>query len=34
MLGKEFGPLRLPLCEMDFDKKEKLRNVLESYGLF
>ena len=33
MLGKEFGPLRLPLCEMDFDKKEKLRNVLESYEI-
>ena len=33
MLGKDFGPCRLPLGEMDFDKKEKLRNILESYEI-
>ena len=33
ILGKDFGPCRLPLCEMENDKKEKLRNILEQYKL-
>ena len=33
LIGKDFGPLRLPLYEMETDKKEKLKSVLESYGL-
>ncbi|MBR3610729.1 MAG: 4-hydroxy-tetrahydrodipicolinate synthase [Oscillospiraceae bacterium] len=33
MLGKEFGPCRLPLCEMEEAKKEHLRSVLEHYGI-
>lgn len=33
MLGKEFGPCRLPLCEMEEAKKEHLRSVLEHYEI-
>lgn len=31
MLGKNFGPCRLPLSEMENAKKELLKSVLESY---
>ncbi|MBQ7123314.1 MAG: 4-hydroxy-tetrahydrodipicolinate synthase [Oscillospiraceae bacterium] len=33
MLGKEFGPCRLPLREMEEAKKEHLRSVLEHYEI-
>lgn len=33
MMGMDVGPLRLPLCEMDDAKNEKLRSVLGKYGL-
>ncbi len=33
MMGMEVGPLRLPLCEMDDAKTEKLRTVLKKYNL-
>ncbi len=33
MLGKDFGPCRLPLSEMENDKKEKLAKILEHYGI-
>ena len=33
MLGKNFGPCRLPLSEMETNKKEELKAVLKSYGL-
>ncbi len=33
MLGKEFGPCRLPLCEIESNKKEHLYKVLEHYCL-
>ena len=33
ILGKDFGPCRLPLCEMEEAKKEHLRFVLEHYGI-
>ena len=33
MLGKDFGPCRLPLYEMENLKKEQLKNVLKSHGL-
>ena len=33
MLGKEFGPCRLPLGPMEENKKESLRKVLERYEL-
>ncbi len=33
MLGKDFGPCRLPLSVMENDKKEKLKNVLKQYEL-
>ncbi|MBQ3500270.1 MAG: 4-hydroxy-tetrahydrodipicolinate synthase [Oscillospiraceae bacterium] len=33
MLGKEFGPCRLPLGEMEESKKESLRKVLEHRGI-
>ena len=31
MLGKNFGPCRLPLSEMENGKKELLKSVLENY---
>lgn len=34
MLGKDFGPCRLPLGPMEEGKKENLRKILESYELF
>lgn len=33
MMGMEVGPLRLPLCEMDDARTEKLRTVLKKYNL-
>lgn len=33
MMGMNVGPLRLPLCEMDDAKNEKLRAVLKKYEL-
>ncbi len=33
MMGFEAGPLRLPLCDMDAAKTEKLRGVLKEYKL-
>ncbi len=33
LLGKEFGPCRLPLSEIESDKKEQLKSVLESYAV-
>ena len=33
MLDKNFGPCRLPLSEMETNKKEELKAVLKSYGL-
>ncbi len=33
MMGMNVGPLRLPLCEMDDAKNEKLRAVLKKYDL-
>lgn len=33
MMGMEVGPLRLPLCEMDDAKTEKLHSILAEYGL-
>ena len=33
ILGKDFGPCRLPLCEMENGKREKLCNILEQYKL-
>lgn len=34
MLGKDFGPCRLPLGPMEENKKDKLKSVLEQYSLF
>lgn len=33
MMGMDVGPLRLPLCEMDDAKTEKLHKILAEYGL-
>lgn len=33
LLGKEVGPLRLPLCEMEPANLEKLKNAMRDYGL-
>ena len=33
MMGKDVGPLRLPLTEMEDENKEKLRKELVNYGL-
>ena len=33
MMGMDVGPLRLPLCEMDDAKTEKLHSILAEYGL-
>ncbi|MBQ6802928.1 MAG: dihydrodipicolinate synthase family protein, partial [Oscillospiraceae bacterium] len=33
MLGKDFGPCRLPLGPMEASKKESLRETLEHYNL-
>ena len=34
ILGKDFGPCRLPLSEMENDKKEKLVKILKKHELF
>ena len=33
MLGKQFGPLRLPLCEMEENTKARLVNAMKAQGL-
>lgn len=33
MMGMDVGPLRLPLCEMDGAKTDKLHKILAEYGL-
>lgn len=33
LMGMDVGPLRLPLCEMDDVKTEKLRSILKKYDL-
>lgn len=33
LMGKEVGPLRLPMCEMSEANKERLRKSLVNYGL-
>ncbi|MGL5087608.1 MAG: 4-hydroxy-tetrahydrodipicolinate synthase [Clostridium sp.] len=33
LMGKDVGPLRLPLCEMEGLNKDKLINILKSYNL-
>lgn len=33
LLGKEVGPLRSPMCEMEPANVERLRNALKNYGL-
>ncbi|MCC8126952.1 MAG: 4-hydroxy-tetrahydrodipicolinate synthase [Clostridiales bacterium] len=33
MMGKEVGPLRLPLTEMEEKNQEKLRAAMQSYGI-
>ena len=33
MMGKEVGPLRMPLCEMEDANRERLRKELEAFGL-
>ena len=33
IIGKDFGPCRLPLSEMGTDKKAELKNILLQYGL-
>ena len=33
MMGKEVGPLRLPLCDMSDDKKAKMLEVMKNYGI-
>ncbi len=33
MMGKEVGPLRGPLCEMEEKNKERLRKAMAEYGL-
>ncbi|MDD5955539.1 MAG: 4-hydroxy-tetrahydrodipicolinate synthase [Lachnospiraceae bacterium] len=33
LMGKEVGPLRLPLCEMEPENLEKLKKAMKDYGL-
>ena len=33
LLGKEVGPLRAPLCEMEPKNLERLKKSLQGYGL-
>ena len=33
LMGKEVGPLRLPLCEMDEKNLERLRGAMTAYGI-
>ena len=33
MMGKEVGPLRMPLCEMEESNKETLAKAMKDYGL-
>ena len=33
LMGKEAGPLRLPLCEMDEKNLERLRGAMTAYGI-
>ena len=33
MMGKEVGPLRGPLCEMDEKNAERLRTAMKHYGI-
>ena len=33
MMGKEVGPLRLPLTEMEDAHKEVLKQAMKSYGI-
>lgn len=33
LMGKEVGPLRAPLCEMEADNAAKLANVMKEYGI-
>ncbi len=33
MMGFDVGPLRMPLCDMDDEHTDKLRNVLKKYNL-
>ncbi len=33
LMGMDVGPLRPPLCEMEYDNKEKLIRVMRKYGL-
>ena len=33
LMGKNVGPLRLPLCEMSYDNKERLIKAMKEYGI-
>jgi 4-hydroxy-tetrahydrodipicolinate synthase len=33
MMGKNVGPLRMPLCEMEPQNAEKLRKAMQDYGV-
>ena len=33
LMGKEVGPLRAPLCEMEPKNLERLKKSLQGYGL-
>ena len=33
MMGKEVGPMRMPLCEMEDAHKEVLRKAMKDFGL-
>ena len=33
MMGKEVGPLRMPLTELEPQNQEKLKKAMEDYGI-
>ncbi len=33
LMGKEVGPLRLPLCEMETANLESLKKAMKEYGI-
>ena len=33
LMGKEVGPFRMPLCEMEETHKEVLKNAMKDFGL-
>ena len=33
LMGKNVGPLRMPMCEMDPKNVEKLKKSMEAYGI-